>query len=532
MVIPGQVREMDTLDLCELIGISIEDFRRNLERARRHSRFAPSIFEKQLSRETYGKLQERLWRFHGFYVVPRTVRKYPRPIAAHVLGYIGEVDERMIENDPYYRPGDYIGMSGLERFYEEYLRGTKGVQVLLVDVHTRVQGSFRDGLHDIPSIPGMSLQSTLDAEVQEFAERLMQNKRGSVVAIEPATGEILVLVSSPTYDPNLLVGRVRSANFRRLQVDPQRPLFNRAIQAEYPPGSIFKIPQGLIAMQRGVATEHSSFACDQTHVGCRPHQTVRNMREAVKVSCNPYFVTAFRRLIQPGIERNHFLDSRIGLEQWNKDIRSFGMGERLGIDLPGGRRGLIPTVEFYDRIYGVNRWAFSNIRSVSIGQGEVGITPLQMANLAAISANRGFFITPHLARTFNDSIIPDQDFIERRYTTVDPKHFESVNWGMFDAVHEAGGTARRARIDGIAVAGKTGTVQNPHGKNHATFIAFAPFDNPKIAIAVFVENSGFGGTWAAPIASLVIEKYLTREIKRTELMQQVKDANFMSTAAH
>jgi len=532
MVIPGQVREMDTLEFCDLIGISIEKLRNNLAVARRHSRFAPSIFEKQLSKETYGQLQERLFKFRGFYVVPRTVRKYPRPVAAHVLGYIGEVDERTIENNPYYRSGDYIGISGLERFYEEYLRGQKGNKVLLVDVHNREKGSFRNGLYDTASVPGMLMQSTLDVEVQELAELLMQNMRGSVVAIEPATGEILVFVSSPTYDPNLLVGRVRSANFRNLQDDPQKPLLNRAIQAEYPPGSTFKLPQGLIAMQQGVVNEHSSFPCDQSQVGCHPHPTVRGMRDAVKVSCNPYFVAAFRRTIQQGKDRSIFLDSRIGLDQWNKDIRSFGLGGRLGIDLPGCRPGLIPTVEFYDRVYGENRWAFSNFRSVSIGQGELGIIPLQMANLAAIMANRGYYITPHLVRTFDDTIIPNRDFVEKRHTTVEPKHFEPVVFGMYDAVHEAGGTARRARIDGISVAGKTGTVQNPHGKNHATFIAFAPFDDPKIAIAVFVENSGYGGTWAAPIASLLIEKYLTREVKRNELMRQIKEASFMTTAAH
>ena len=532
MVIPGQVREMDTLEFCELIDIPIDEFRRKLDRARRHSRFAPSVFERQLSKETYGRMQERMFKFRGFYVQARTLRKYPRPVAAHVLGHIGEVDDAVIARDPYYRSGDYIGMSGLERFYEEFLRGQKGNKVLLVDVHNREQGSFRNGLFDTVSVPGMSLQSTLDLELQVLAELLMQNKRGSVVAIEPATGEILTFVTSPTYDPNLLVGRARGANYNQLLNDPQKPLFDRALMAGYPPGSIFKIPQGLIAMQQGVVTEFSSFPCDQSQVGCHPHHHVRGMRDAIKVSCNPYFVTAFRRMIAQNQDRNHFIDSRIGLEQWNKDIRSFGFGERLGIDLPHSQRGLIPTVEFYDRIYGENRWAFSNFRSVSIGQGEVGIIPLQMANLAAIVANRGFYITPHLCRTFNDTLVPNQDFLQKHYTTVEANHFEPVIWGMYDAVHEAGGTARRARIDDIAVCGKTGTVQNPHGKNHAVFIAFAPMDNPKIAISVFVENSGFGGTWAAPIASLLIEKYLTREVQRLELMQQMKDANFMSTAGH
>jgi len=532
MVIPGQVRAMDTAMFCSLIGISIEDFRRNLDRARRHSRFASSLFEAQLSTETFGRLQEHMFRFPGFYVVPRTVRGYAFPAAAHVLGYIGEVDQRIIDNDPYYRMGDYIGKSGLELAYERYLRGLRGNRVLLVDVHNRVQGSFRDGAHDVPSRPGLSLQTTLDIEIQMFAEQLMQNMRGSIVAIEPATGEVLVLVSSPGFDPNLLVGRPRSANFRRLQTDPQRPLFNRALQAEYPPGSHFKIPVGLIALQQGVITPNTTFPCDQSQIGCRAHRPVRGMRDAQMVSCNPFFLAVMRRSIQRGVERNIFLDSRIGLEEWNRYVRSFGLGEHLGIDLPGGRRGLIPTVELYDRMHGENRWAFSTFRSVSIGQGEVGITPLQMANLAAISANRGWFITPHLVRTISDTIIPNTDFVTRRYTMVDSIHFCSINWGMYDAVHAPGGTAWRARIPGISVVGKTGTVQNPHGENHSTFIAFAPFDNPKIAVAVFVENAGFGGAWAAPIASLVIEKYLTREIRRTDAMRRIKDANFLTTAAH
>ena len=532
MVIPGQVKEMDTVEFCKLIDISIDDFRKKLDRARRHSRFAPSVFERQLSKETYGQLQERMFKFRGFYVQLRTLRKYPKPIAAHVLGYIGEVDEKIIENDPYYKSGDYIGMSGLEKFYENYLRGQKGNKILLVDVHNREKGSFRDGLYDVASVPGLSLQSTLDMDLQELAEQLMQNKRGSIVAIEPSTGEILAFVSSPAYDPNLLVGRIRGANFRKLQADPQKPLFNRALMAEYPPGSTFKIPQGLIAMQHGVITENTGFPCDQSQVGCHPHPPAYNMRAAVKVSCNPYFVSTFRRVIQQGKDRSIFIDSRIGLEQWNKDIRSFGFGERLGIDLPNCRKGLIPTVAFFDRLYGENRWAFSNFRSVSIGQGELGIIPLQMANLAAIMANRGYYVTPHLCRTLADTLVPNQDYLQKHHTTVDPKYFESVVWGMYDAVHEAGGTARRARIDGIAVCGKTGTVQNPHGKNHATFIAFAPMDNPKIAISVFIENSGYGGTWAAPIASLLIEKYLTGEVKRKELKQQMIEASFMHTKGH
>jgi penicillin-binding protein 2 len=372
----------------------------------------------------------------------------------------------------------------------------------------------------------MSLQSTLDLDLQELAEQLMHNKRGSIVVIEPATGEILAFVSAPTYDPNLLVGRVRSSNYNKLLANQHKPLFNRALMAEYPPGSIFKLPQGLIAMQHGVVTEYTSIPCDKSQIGCHWHPDARNMREAVKMSCNPYFLAVFRRMIMQDKNKNRFIDSRIGLEQWNKDIYSFGFGVRLDIDLPHCRKGLIPTVTYYDRIYGENQWAFSNFRSVSIGQGEVGVIPLQMANLAAIMANRGYFVTPHLCRTLNDTLVPNKKNLRKRYTTVNSKYFEPMVWGMYDVVHESGGTAHRARMDNITICGKTGTAQNPHGKDHAVFIGFAPMDNPKIAISVFIENSGFGGTWAAPIASLLVEKYLTREVKRKELMQQMINAEF------
>ncbi len=526
MVVPGQVKTIDTAEFCELVEISVDDFRKKFDRARKHSKYAASVFEKQISKETYGKLQERMFKFRGFYVQPRTLRKYPKPVAAHVLGYIGEVDEKMISDNPYYKSGDYIGMSGLEKYYEEYLRGQKGNKVLMVDVHNREKGSYRNGVYDTASVSGMSMQSTLDLDVQELAEQLMHNKRGSIVAIEPATGEIIAFVSAPSYDPNLLVGRVRGANYNNLLQNPEKPLFDRALMAEYPPGSIFKLPQGLIAMEHGVVTEFTGIPCDKSLIGCHAHPDARSMREAVKMSCNPYFLGVFRRMIEQKKDKDRFIDSRIGLEQWNKDIYTFGFGTRLNIDLPNCRKGLIPTVDFYDRVYGKNQWAFSNFRSVSIGQGEVGVIPLQMANLAAIVANRGYYVTPHLCRTLNDTLVPNSDYRQKHHTSVDPKHFEPFVYGMYDVVHEPGGTARRARMDSIVVCGKTGTAENPHGKDHAVFIAFAPMDDPKIAISVFVENAGFGGTWAAPIASLLIEKYLTRNIKRTDLMQQMLDAEF------
>ncbi len=526
MVIPGQVKNLDTAEFCRLVEISTDDFRRKLKQAKDYSQYAASVFEKQISKETYGQLQERMFKFRGFYVQPRTLRKYPKPVAAHVLGYIGEVDEKMIAQNPYYKSGDYIGMSGLEKFYEEYLRGRKGNKVLMVDVHNREKGSFRDGLYDTASVSGLSLQSTLDIDVQELAEQLMHNKRGSIVAIEPETGEILAFVTAPSYDPNLLVGRARSANYNALLADPHKPLFDRALMAEYPPGSIFKLPQALIGMDQGVITEFTGIPCDKSLIGCHVHPDARSVREAVKMSCNPYFLGVFRRIIVQNKDKNRFIDSRIGLEQWDKDIYSFGFGTRLAIDLPNCRKGLVPTVELYDKIYGKNQWAFSNFRSVSIGQGEVGVIPLQMANLAAIMANRGYYVTPHLCRTLDDTIVPNKDYLQKHYTSVDSKYFDPVVLGMYDVVHEPGGTARRARMDSIAICGKTGTAENPHGKDHAVFIAFAPMDNPKIAISVFIENSGFGGTWAAPIASLLIEKYLTRDVKRQDLMKQMLDADF------
>lgn len=526
MVVPGLVKNMDTATFCNLIEISTEDFTKKLAKAKQHSRYAASVFEKQISKETYGKLQERMFLFRGFFVQPRTLRKYPKPIAAHVIGYIGEVDEKTIAENNYYRSGDYIGMSGLEKFYENDLRGKKGNKVLMVDVHNREKGSYQNGRFDTASIPGMSMQCSIDIDLQELAEQLMQNKRGSIVAIEPQTGEILAFVSAPAYDPNLLVGRVRSKNYAQLLNDPQKPLFDRALMAEYPPGSIFKLPQGLIAMQHGVVNENTSIPCDKSLIGCHNHPDARTMREAVKMSCNPYFLGVFRRMIEQKKDKNRFVDSRIGLDLWNQDIYSFGFGTRLQIDLPNCRKGMVPTTEYYDRIYGQNQWAFSNFRSVSIGQGEIGVIPLQMANLAAIMANRGFFITPHLCRTLNDTIVPNKDYLQKHYTNVDPEHFQPFIEGMYDVVHEAGGTARRARIDSIAVCGKTGTAQNPHGKDHAVFIAFAPMENPQIAISVFIENSGFGGTWAAPIASLLIEKYISGTVNRQDLLLQMTNTAF------
>ena len=525
MIVPGQAKDIDWALLAELLEITENGARERYKKARAYSRYAHSVFEKQISKEVYGKLQEYLYRFPGFYVQSRTLRRYPKPIAAHVLGDVGEVSEKEIAQNPYYKMGDYIGKNGLEKYYDEQLRGHKGVKVVMVDVLNREKGSYKDGMFDTSAVAGDELYSTLDAALQEYAEELMRGKRGSIVAIEPATGEVLALVSAPTYDPNLLVGRIRSNNYAKLLGDEQKPLFNRALMAFYPPGSIFKLPQALIGMQEKVISPYSGFSCEKNLVGCHNHPDALCVADGVKMSCNPYFYQVFRRIIMRGKDPNRFVDSRLGLEKWDTLMRSFGFATRLGIDLTDVKAGLIPNAAYYDRYYGRNQWAFSTIYSLSIGQGEIGLIPLQMANLASIMANRGYYITPHLVRAVGESKVNPGIDTARHYTAIDRRYFDPVVEGMYGAVHLPNGTARRAKIDSVEVCGKTGTSQNPHGKDHAVFIGFAPKDNPKIAISVFLENSGFGGTWAAPTASLLIEKYLTGKISasRRWLEDQVKE---------
>ncbi len=528
MVTPRQVKPFDTIELCKLIGISKESLIQKLQKAREYSPYAPSVLEKQISKENYGYLQEKLFKYRGFYVQSRTLRKYPIPIAAHTLGYIGEVSSNITETDNYYKSGDYIGMSGLEKYYEKVLRGKKGSKIVMVDVFNREKGSFQNGAYDTAAIAGEPIYTSLDAELQDYGERLMKNKRGSIVAIEPSTGEILTMVSSPSYDPNLLVGRVRSQNYNILLNDPTKPLFDRALMALYPPGSIFKIVQALIALDEGVINQNAGFPCDRSLVGCHNHPNANNVKSAIKMSCNPYFYQVFKRIIQHGLSKNRFIDSELGLNLWNEKAVSFGLGQRLGIDIPNVKKGFIPNSKFYDKRYGRHSWAFSTIYSLSIGQGEVGIIPLQMANIAAIFANRGYFYTPHFVRSIGKNKETNAEFSKKHVTKVSDKYFNLVAEAMYEVVHEPGGTAASARIDSIVVCGKTGTAQNPHGEDHSVFIAFAPMNNPKIAIAVYVENAGFGGVWAAPIASLIIEKYLTRRIKRTQLEERILNANLMN----
>lgn len=512
MVIPGQTSAIDTTEFCDLTGISPVSFKERMAAARKYSLYAPSVFLRQISSETYARLQEKMFRFPGFYVQTRTLRSYARPVAAHILGYVGEVDDNIIAEDPYYKAGDYIGVSGIEKAYENELRGKKGVNIYLVDVHNRIKGSFSDGGLDTVPEPGRDLVTTIDLDLQEYGELLMQNKSGSIVALDPATGEVLALVSSPAYDPSLLVGRIRTTNFNHLLTDTLNPLFNRALMASYPPGSIFKPLMGLIALQEKAITPSTLFGCSPGYlfVGCHSHATPLNLSEAIMHSCNSYFCQAFRRVL----ESNSYGSVSEAYARWQKYLNDFGFGNRLNTDFPNELPGFIPGTAYYDRYYGQGRWRALTVISLAIGQGEMGTTPLQMANMTAAIANRGFFYTPHIIRTSGAEGEPAARFVEKHFTGIDSVHFGPVIEGMDLVVSGGeGATARHIGIPGIIICGKTGTAQNPHGDDHSVFVAFAPRDNPKIAIAVYVENAGYGSTHAAPVASLMIERYLTGEVK-------------------
>ena len=518
MVIPRQIQPFDTTELAQLIGMTHEEIRtafRRMRQTRGFSTFRPQTFLRQMSAETYAVFSERMFKYPGFFVQPRTLRNYVRRIAPHVLGYVTEVDSADIRRDSYYRSGDYIGRTGIERFYERELRGRKGVNIQLVDVHNRVVGSFRDGALDTMAIVGSNITLTIDADLQEYTEKIMSRMRGAAVAIKPATGEILAMVSVPNYDPALLVGRARSENFRMLSNDVSRPLLDRATMSPYPPGSVFKMAQGLAGLKEGVITPYTRFGCGGAYVvgsfsqGCRGHISPVNLAQAIAVSCNTFFAIVFRAMLdnrQNGTVRENY-------ETWSNNIRSFGFGQRLGVDLPQELNGNVPSADFYDRtLFRFGGWRSLPIVSLSIGQAEMGNTVLQMANFAALVANGGWFYTPRLIKQIDgrDTIPPQH--ATRHYTAVDTSHFKAVRDGMRQAVTI--GTAWRAEIPGIEVAGKTGTSQNPHGISHSTFMAFAQMENPQIAIAVYVENAGFGATWALPIATLMIEKYLTGEVRR------------------
>lgn len=518
MLIPRDVQPFDTIDFCNTLNITPEQLRKRFADMRDkrlnpgYSSYTPQRLIAQLSTEDYGRLQEKLYRFPGFYIQKRILRQYNYSAAANVLGNLREVSQADIDKDPYYSPGDYCGDLGVERSYEEYLRGVKGEEILIRDSRGRIQGRYDGGAHDIAPISGRDLTLSIDIELQEYAERLMAGKRGAVVAIEPETGEILCLVSSPTYDPRLLVGRHRGENYKTLVNDPSLPLFDRALGGAYPPGSTFKPTQGLILLQEGIITTSTTYPCHGGYVngglrvGCHAHGSPLPLKPALQTSCNAFFCWGFKAMID---RRGKYGTPADAFEIWKKHLVSMGYGYALGVDLPHESRGFLPNAKFYNKFYGEGHWSANTVISVAIGQGEILATPLQIANLAATIANRGWFITPHAVKAIQDTVMPAQ-YSERRRPTIDLKWYPEVAEGMRMAV--TGGTCRRAAIPGIDVAGKTGTAQNPHGRDHSAFMGFAPYDHPKIAVAVYVENGGFGAVYGVPIGSLVMEKYLCDSI--------------------
>ena len=534
MIIPREVKAFDTLEFCKLIGIDKAGFDKRFKKARTYSPYKASIFEKQLSVQIYGSFQEKLSNFSGFFVQNRTVRRYPDSIAAHFLGYIGEVNQKVIEKSKgFYNQGDYHGITGIEKSYEELLRGQRGVQNLMVDALNRPKGNYAEGKYDTIAVSGEHMISSLDKELQKFGEQLMHHKIGSIVAIEPSTGEILSFVSSPAYDPNLMVGRQRGNNYMALLNDKYKPMFVRPIQAEYPPGSIFKVVNALVAQQFGLINENTYFFCPGGYrygkkgfMGCTHVHGSINLKNSITESCNTYYGYAYSRMIDYAGMRpvNAF-------KRWRKAVSAFGIGTALGIDLPGERNGLLPTDELYTKRFKNNQWGSAYTISLSIGQGELGITPLQMANVMAIVANRGFFYKPHLIKAIGSKKVIKKEYLQKNNAGINSKYFNVVIDGMSAVVNQPSGTAWYSKIEDIEMCGKTGTVQNPHGKDHSVFVAFAPRDNPKIAIAVVVENAGFGATWSAPIASLMVEKYIKKTISRPQVyVDRIIQANLLPGA--
>lgn len=519
MVVPGEVKSMDTIAFCNLLKITKEEFVEKIAKAANYSPRIPSTFLAQVSKDDFASLQEVLYKFKGFYIQKRSLRQYPNNSAANVLGYISEVNEAMISTNSNYHLGELIGTAGLEKSYEEILRGTKGVKFIQRDRFNREIGSFKDGLYDTLPVSGNDITLTIDAVLQQYGEALMINKRGGIVAIEPSTGEILAMVSMPTYDPNLMVGRDRSKNFTKLYLDSiNKPLLDRGLQAQYPPGSPFKVISALVALQENVLTTSSSIQCfggykygsgksSFMRCHCETGGSPVNLNVAIYRSCNSYFATAYRRVI------DKFPTPTEGVNVWSKHAKSFGLGNYLDNDLSVGQKGNIPDGSLYNKIYPNGRWRSTATISNSIGQGEVLTTPIQLANMTAAIANEGFYYVPHIAKKIKGKAL-DKKFTTPVYTTIDKKNFKPVIEGLFDVFDNPRGTARGSMVEGIQICGKTGTSENPHGQDHSIFIAFAPKDNPKIAIAVFVENGYWGARWAGPIATLMIEKYLNGKTSR------------------
>ena len=528
MVIPREVKPLDTLEFCSLLKVSKEEFVKKLSKARIYSPRLPSVLVPQLSKEDYARLQEKMRKYEGFYIQKRSLRYYNTKSAANVLGYISEVNEKDLQQNPYYIQGELIGKTGIEQQYEDILRGRKGVKYIQKDRFNRDLGPYKNGLLDTLPEQGKEIFVTLDKDLQEYGEKLMNGKWGGIVALEPGSGEILALISGPTFDPALLVGRERSANYNVLYYDTiSKPTWNRAILAEPSPGSPFKTLNALIALQEDVINPETTIRCyngfyvGNTLRGCHCGGGIRNMNSGIYKSCNAYFAGTFRKIY------DKYPTTDEGMDVWSSHMKSFGLGNYLGYDLPTGRPGRVPDRAYYDRFYGDNRWSSSYIISNSIGQGEVAATPIQLANMAAAIGNRGYYYTPHVLKKVEGIPIKDSEFTEPKYTTIDRQYFDPVVKGMADVYTK--GTAKWLQIPGIDIAGKTGTVENfrlidgvkTQLTDHSVFVAFAPVNDPKIALAVYIEHGYYGARYAGHIASLMIEKYLKGEITRKDLERRM-----------
>ena len=528
---PREIGAFDTLQLCNLVNISIEEFEKELAKAKKYSKYKPSIIAKQISPESYALLQERMYKYPGFYFQTRTLRKYALNSAAHVLGYVGEVSQRILDKDAYYKTGDYYGITGIENAYETTLRGEKGASFFLVDVHNRLKGAYEKGKMNTKPVKGNDLVTTIDATLQQYGEYLMENKAGSIVAIEPSSGEILALISSPGYLPEDLTGRKRKENYPKLAADPLLPLYNRAVSAQYPTGSTFKMAHALIALQEDVITPYTTFMCENGyHVGnftqgCH-HSWAFSLTGSIAQSCNAYYAYAFRRIL----EAPKFGNVKSGYEKWREHMLSFGFSSKVSNEFREELSGFIPPSDYYQKkVFPHSKWRALPLISLAIGQGEIQTTPIQMANYAAILANRGYYYPPHVVKKISNQSI-DPIYKERKYSSIDSINFDKIMDGMEQVMsYTLPGTASNSHIPGIRFCGKTGTAENPPNVDHSTFIAFAPRDNPKIAIAVYVENGKWGNLYAAPIASLIIEKYINGDIQpsRKYLEKQMLDANLL-----
>ena len=535
MIIPKDVKEIDTIEFCRIFKINKLELIEKIIRATKYSIIKPSVFLSQISKKDFALIQEKLWKYDGFYIIRKSNRKYLTKSASNILGYISEVNDYEIKDNSYYESGELIGRQGLEKSYEIELRGIKGVKYFQKDKFNRITNSYKDGLLDTLIIPANDLRLGIDITLQRYGDSLMKNKFGSIIAIEPSSGEILSLVNSPSFNPNLLIGRNRSINYVKLKNDSiGKPLFDRGLQGQYPPGSPFKLVNGLIALQENIINNKTTIRCNEGHYYSKNRfmrchckiGTINNLNKAIYNSCNTFFANTYKKTL------DKFPNSKLGIDNWKKHIESFGFGNYLGYDHPIGRPGLIPGSNYYDKMYPNGRWKAATTISNGIGQGEILTTPIQLANLTAIIANRGWYKTPHLVKNISKKS-PKEKYTEKKFTTIDSIHFEKIIEGMFNVIQK--GTAQNAKIKGIEVAGKTGTAENFIKINgnrlqltdHSIFIGFAPKDNPKIAIAVFIENGYWGTRWAAPIASLMMESYLNKKVNRKYLERYIVNGNLM-----